>query len=102
MEEATELFAIQQRQVSALLARTNALAAAAAVTPRPVSRPMAPAPAPAGPPVQALANVDPWGEGLVFLALGAGLLAALAKRAREPGAAPPAAAPTTPTTGRRR
>lgn len=102
MEEATELFAIQQRQVSALLARTNALAAAAAAGPRPLTRPMAPAPAPSGPPVQALANLDPWGEGLVFLALGAGLFAALAKRAREPGPAPPAPPPPTPATSRRR
>ncbi len=101
MEEATELFAIQQRQVSALLARTNALAAAAAV-PRPAARPMAP-PSPTAPPaVQAFEGLDPWGEGLLFLALGAGLFAALAKRAREPEPAPPSRPPPAAPASRRR
>jgi len=91
MEEATELFAIQRQQVSVLLARTNALAAAAASPslvprmPRPVARPTIPPP---GVPV-AIENLDLWGEGLIFLALGAGLLAALMKRSQGP-------APTAP------
>jgi hypothetical protein len=87
MEEATELFAIQRQQVALLLARTNALAAAAAApsqgprAPRPIARPATPG-APAVPfPVE---GMDFWGEGLLFLALGAGLLAALAKRAQGP------------------
>jgi hypothetical protein len=85
MEEATELFAIQRQQVQTLLARTNALAAAAAVSstarmPRPVVRPTVPATGA----VSAIENLDPWGEGLLFLALGAGLLAALMKRAQGP------------------
>jgi hypothetical protein len=93
MEEATELFAIQRQQVSVLLARTNALAAAAAtpsLTPRMI-RPVAPRPA-APPPAAvaaALENLDPWGEGLLFLALGAGVLAALMKRAQGADPTPP-------------
>jgi hypothetical protein len=86
MEEATELFAIQRQQVSVLLARTNALAAAAAVpslAPRMV-RPAAPRPAAPQPPAMAsaLEHFDPWGEGLLFLAASAGVLAALLKRAQ--------------------
>jgi hypothetical protein len=89
MEEATELFAIQRQQVAVLLARTNALAAAAAVpapSPRmlqPVARP-APPGAPPPPGLFPIEGLDLWGEGLLFLAVGAGLLAALAKRAQAP------------------
>jgi hypothetical protein len=97
MEEATELFAIQRQQVALLLARTNALAAAAAYTPpsprmpRPVVRPTTPTtPAPSF----SMEGVDPWGEGLLFLALGAGVLAALMKSVR---GAPPKAAARPPT-----
>ncbi|MGC2289892.1 MAG: hypothetical protein WA688_08565 [Thermoplasmata archaeon] len=95
MEEATELFTIQRQQVRLLMARTNALAAAAASPsvrmPRPAARPAAPA-APV-----AMEGLDPWGEGLLFLALGAALLAALMKRSQGPAptapgrASPPAA-----------
>jgi hypothetical protein len=90
MEEATELFAIQRQQVAALIARTNALAAAAAspsMVPRvsrPVARPMTPPPPTAA---TGLESLDPWGEGLIFLALGAGLFAALLKRATGPAPA---------------
>jgi hypothetical protein len=80
MEEATELFDIQRQQVRVLMARTNALTAAS------VRAPMPPPPPPvarSGAPVaDSVAGLDPWGEGLLFLALGAGLLAALAKRAQ--------------------
>lgn len=86
MEEATELFAIQRQQVAALIVRANALAAAAA-TPalrppplRPVARPPTPAPSPTSP----IESLDPWGDGLLFLALGAGVLAALFKRTHGP------------------
>ncbi len=95
MEEATELFAIQRQQVSLLIARTNALAAAAATPsfaprmPRPVARPTLPPP---GVPV-AIENLDPWGEGLLFLALGAGLLAALMKRSQGPAPTAPSRPP---------
>jgi hypothetical protein len=93
MEEATELFAIQRQQVSVLLARTNALAAAAAapsLSPRAV-RPVAPRPvAPPSPAVAAaLENLDPWGEGLLFFALGAGVFAALIKRVQAGDPKPP-------------
>jgi hypothetical protein len=86
MEEATELFAIQRQQVRVLLARTNALAAAAASPATPSRFPAPPAPPPAPGAVISIENLDPWGEGLLFLALGAGLLAALMKRAQ--GTAP--------------
>jgi hypothetical protein len=102
MEEATELFAIQRQQVAVMLARTNALAAAAAVpqpTPR-LPRPMAPPVTPTAKAAAAAAieGLDLWGEGLLFLALGAGLFAALAKRAQGPAPAP-AARPKSPASG---
>ncbi|MCI4352960.1 MAG: hypothetical protein L3K14_06180 [Thermoplasmata archaeon] len=93
MEEATELFAIQRQQVRVLMARTNALTAAAAPPSsltRRTSKPAASAP-PGAP--MTIENLDPWGEGLLFLALGAGLLAALLKRSQGP--APPASKPAT-------
>lgn len=97
MEEATELFAIQRRQVQALLARTNALAAAAAAssTAARVVRPPPPGPTqPTPATLAALENLDLWGEGLLFLAVGAGVLAALAKRVQSP--APKSATKTSP------
>jgi hypothetical protein len=99
MEEATELFTIQRQQVRTLLARTNALTAAAAgpaassMAPRPTARATSTAPGT----MQAIENLDPWGEGLLFLALGAGLLAALMKRMQ---GSPPTPSKT-PTSGRR-
>lgn len=100
MEEATELFAIQRQQVRVLMTRTNALAAAAAAPsamPRRVPKPTA-TPTPTMP--STMENLDPWGEGLLFLALGAGLLAALMKRAQGPA---PRGSPSTanPTPGSR-
>lgn len=104
MEEATELFAIQRQQVAALLARTNALAAAAAV-PAPTSRmplrPVMPPATPGPPPTPGLQTLDPWGEGLLFLALGAGVLAALFKRTHEPVSKKPAS-PSSAASGSRR
>ena len=106
MEEATELFAIQRQQVATLLARTNALAAAAAMppsaprVPRPMPR-VSPPGAPSATTPFAVEGLDVWGEGLLFLALGAGLLAALAKRAQGPDSRA-RATPSTPTTGSRR
>lgn len=88
MEEATELFAIQRQQVRVLMARTNALTAAASTPALPAR---APRPTPSSGPAAAgmvLENLDPWGEGLLFLALGAGLLAALMKRSMGPAARP--------------
>jgi hypothetical protein len=95
MEEATELFSIQRQQVRALLARTNALTAAAGVPATTVPLPRLPPPprTPGAP--MTIENLDPWGEGLLFLALGAGLLAALMKRAQ--GAAPGAPSREPPT-----
>jgi hypothetical protein len=98
MEEATELFAIQRRQVQALLVRTNALTAAAAASPTPVRMPR-PTPrttevSPAA--MAALENLDLWGEGLIFLAVGAGLLAAVAKRFQGPPPGSPPAEPRRP------
>jgi hypothetical protein len=90
MEEATELFAIQRQQVRSLLARTNALTAAAAGPTTVVATPRS-APTPQMPGMAvSIENLDPWGEGLLFLALGAGLFAALAKRMQgpAPGTAP--------------
>ncbi len=101
MEEATELFAIQRQQVATLIARTNALAAAAAtpsLVPR-VSRPVA-RPPPPPPSAAAVEGLDFWGEGLIFLALGAGLFAAFMKRAT--GSAPtPRSRPSPPASGSR-
>jgi hypothetical protein len=102
MEEATELFAIQRQQVAVLLARTNALAAAAA-TPSLTPRTIRPVPRPP-PPGQSVAvpgeGFDLWGEGLLFLALGAGLLAALFKRSQGPAPAAPSR-PSAPSSGSR-
>ena len=100
MEEAAELFAIQRQQVRVLMTRTNALVAAAsspAAAPRRPTKTAAPA-TPAMP--MSVENLDPWGEGLLFLALGAGLLAALLKRSQGP---PPSASksPATPPPGSR-
>ena len=101
MEEATELFAIQRQQVATLIARTNALAAAAAtpsMVPR-VSRPVA-RPPPPPPSAATVEGLDFWGEGLIFLALGAGLFAAFIKRAT--GSAPtPRSRPSPPASGSR-
>lgn len=81
MEEATELFAIQREQVRTLLTRTNALVAAAAAPA--LARPARPAPPPPPPGVPAvLGELDPWAEGLLFLTVGAGVLAALIKRSQ--------------------
>jgi hypothetical protein len=92
MEEATELFAIQRQQVALLVARTNALAAAA-VTPSISPRvPRSIPPPPSGTAAVSIENLDPWAEGLLFLALGAGVLAALMKRAQ----GPPPTSPTPP------
>lgn len=89
MEEATELFAIQRQQVRLLMARTNALVAGAS-TPSTVARMPKPVTAPRTPAVvSALETLDPWGEGLLFVAFGAGLLAALMKRAQGPAPASP-------------
>ena len=100
MEEATELFSIQRQQVRVLVARTNALVAAAS-TPAMPSRPTRPA----APPSPAIAGMmekfDPWGEGLLFLALGAGVLAALMKRAQGSAPGPSDRPPTAATSGRR-
>lgn len=101
MEEATELFAIQRQQVRVLMTRTNALVAAAATPspmPRRLPKPTTPA-IPAGP--MAIENLDPWGEGLLFLALGAGLLAALMKRSQGPAPSASKSA-TSPDPGSRR
>lgn len=81
MEEATELFAIQREQVRTLLARTNALVAAAAAAPTPV-RPVRPPPPPSPGVPAVLGEMDPWAEGLLFLTVGAGVLAALIKRSQ--------------------
>ena len=101
MEEATELFAIQRQQVRSLVTRTNALVAAATSSPATVRVPRAP-PRPSTPAMPVgIENVDPWGEGLLFLALGAGILAALLKRSQGPtpgGSRPPT--PGAPSTGR--
>jgi hypothetical protein len=103
MEEATELFAIQRRQVQVLLARTNALAAAAA-TPAAAVRMPAPPPRPAAATPAAIAaieNLDPWAEGLLFLGIGAGVLAALMKRAQGPAPSAPSK-PNVPASSSRR
>lgn len=84
MEEATELFAIQRQQVSVLLARSNALAAAARSSGARPARPIMPQTPATSAAVAAIENLDPWGEGLLFLTVGAGLLAALMKRAQGP------------------
>lgn len=103
MEEATELFALQQRQVRALQVRTNQLVAAAAAAPPPPESPrlvptVVPTPSPAARSAAPAASGDFLAEGILFASVGAGLLAALIKRAQAepPGPSPSGAAPSPP------
>jgi hypothetical protein len=79
MEEATELFAVQQ----AMIAQANAMAAAPAIPPPPdsSSQPMiVPAPPATGAAMFSDENVA---LGLLAMGVGSGLLAAVLKRAQE-------------------
>ncbi|MHB1434605.1 MAG: hypothetical protein ACYCPN_00175 [Thermoplasmata archaeon] len=85
MEEATELFDLMNALVRDAQARS-------AVAPSPPS-PTLPSPSPAPRPVASVWNDDNLGFALLFLGVGAGLLAAGAKKIRDPprasGGAPP-------------
>lgn len=84
MEEATELFQIQQQMVARAQAIANATAAAAAPIPPPPPAAGAPKAAPRTASTTAAAGTDDllW-ESLPVLAAGAGILAAVLKRAQE-------------------
>jgi hypothetical protein len=100
MEEATELFALQRQQVRALQNRVNAIVSQAAPPPPPPGVPPAPGAASAAAPSL---SGDYLAEGLLFLGIGAGLLAALLKRMQTGPAAPdpPADARSDPAPGSR-
>ena len=86
MEEATELFELQQ-QLMVIRLRTPPPS-----PPSPSERVAAPA-APAGPPPSGMLTDDALWEAMPVLAAAAGVLAAVLKKSHEPAPAPPTPAP---------
>lgn len=92
MDEATELFDLQQSTLSALSTRIrpSASGSGASAAPPPTAS------APAGPGAGTPPTDDAFWMGLLAAGAGAGLLAAILKRNREPPASGPAAKTTSP------
>jgi hypothetical protein len=98
LEEATELFALQQAMVARAQADAVRIARGAAAPPPPAR---GPSPVPAAPATVGLSSEDALWLGALGLGAAAGLLAAILRRAREPTARERASGGTEPEPSRR-